>query len=1711
MKLPRVPIDLRITLLYALLGGVWILFSDRLLAIVVNDISALTQITIYKGWAFVLVSAALLYALIKHDLIQRESIHKELRESEARYRQLFDSSLDAILLTAPDGRIFAANPSACRMFGQTEAEIVQGERKGITNITDPRLPQALEERARTGKFMGELTMLRSDGTKFPAEIATAIFNNEDGQLRTSMIIRDITERKKADETIQVLARFPSENPNPVLRLTRDGKIEYANPASAPLLEEWNCEVGGSLPSEWKKLIEGQAGHRSRRNVEFVCKERVYSITIVPVEGNDCVNLYGMDITERVQAESEVKKSEETYRQLFENNPHPMWVYGLKSLAFLAVNDAAIAKYGYTRDEFLGMTIADIRPAEDLPRLMENLAQPRRALEHSDGWRHRLKDGTLIDMEISSHTLRFDGHESALVIAQDVTDRKRAEEELRSTTVLLSALLENMQTGILFEDQNRRIALVNQPFYKLFNLPNSTQSLIGMDCRDTAQSLKSLLADTEGFIQKIEGTISQGRMVLGEEINMADGRCLERDYIPITTSDGQAGNLWKYRDITERKRYEEALRESEARYHNTLDTMMEGCQIIDFDWRYIYINDAAARQGHSTSSDLLMHTMMEMYPGIENTELFSVLHHCMENRASRQMENEFKYPDGAVGWFDLSIQPVPEGLFILSIDITERKQAEQALKAAEEKYRTIFDGAVEGIFQSTPDGRFLTANPALARMWGYDSPEEFLSSIYDIAHQIYADPNRRTEYAKLMQEKGKVQGFEFDVYRKDGKIMWVSENARAVRDAEGKLLFYEGNIEDITERKRAETALRESEARLSTIFHTSPVAIAISRLKDNQFTEINDAFQTLTGYKREEIIHRTPNELNLWVNPQERDRLVHELHARNEVRDFEFQLRRKSGEFLDMILSAQLIELGGEQCMLNIAQNITERKTMEIALRQSETKYRKLFSEMLPGCALHEIICDAEGRPVDYVTLDVNHSFEKLLNVRLEDVVGVKASEILPKDELKKWVGIFGPVALEEKSIPYEMYSPLNQKYFEGTAYCPERGKFAVTFTDVTERKQAEDTLRASEERYRDLVENIKDLICTHDLEGHILSVNRAAADLLGYAAEELIGRDMRFLLPPESRREFDEYLAAIQQDQTASGLMSVITKSGEKWTWEYHNTLRTEGVATPLVRGYARDITEQRRAEKALRQSETRYRNLFEDSPISLWEEDFSGVRSRLDSLREQGVTDFRAYFDSHPEAVMECAALAKVTDVNKATLALYKAGKKEDLIKTLAELLKGKPLQSFRDELSNIAEGKTRFGWEGVNKRLDGGLIKINLNWSTTPGSETSLSKVIVSIMDITERKQAEEKVQQQLKRIIALRDIDRVITSSLDLHLTLNRLIAQVTEQLKVSAAAILLFDPYTFTLEYFSGHGFKDKVIPRMRVQLGEDFAGKVALERSTVRVDLTKPIDLPSKNNPLLHQGFAEYFGLPLISKGELRGVLEVFHRTPLDPDADWLDYLDTLAGQAAIAIDNIQMFDGLQRSNLELARAYDATIEGWSRALDMRDKETEGHTQRVTELTVELARAFGLSEKELTNIRWGSLLHDIGKMGVPDAILLKPGPLTDEEWTLMKKHPVFAYEMLSQIQYLHDALDIPHYHHEKWDGTGYPRGLKGEQIPLAARIFAVVDIWDAVRSDRPYRPAWTKAKALNYIKGLSGTHLDPQIVKKFFESKIHQEKRSGKGT
>jgi len=355
-------------------------------------------------------------------------------------------------------------------------------------------------------------------------------------------------------------------------------------------------------------------------------------------------------------------------------------------------------------------------------------------------------------------------------------------------------------------------------------------------------------------------------------------------------------------------------------------------------------------------------------------------------------------------------------------------------------------------------------------------------------------------------------------------------------------------------------------------------------------------------------------------------------------------------------------------------------------------------------------------------------------------------------------------------------------------------------------------------------------------------------------------------------------------------------------------------------------------------------------------------------------------------------------------------------------------------------------------------------------------------------------ELTQRHLNRIASLHSIDRAISGSFSLSLTLHIILEQVVSQLDVDAADIFLFDLETQEPTYAESQGFCHYQ-PQMGIsQTQRGLVWQVLQKRELVAIpDLPKEAPTLVRGGMFSVEGFQSYYGVPLIAKGKIQGVLEVFHRKSHHVDTEWFEFLNTFGTQAAIAIDNAALVENLRRTNLELDQAYHATLEGWVHALYLRDKSTEGHTQRVVERTLKLAQAVGIPDKQLVHIRRGALLHDIGKLGIPDSILNKPGSLTEKEWGLMRKHPEYAREMLEPIDFLHPALPIPYGHHEKWDGSGYPRGISGNEIPLEARVFAVIDVWDALSSSRPYRDAWPEKKVHQFIRDQAGVHFDPQVV------------------
>jgi PAS domain S-box-containing protein/putative nucleotidyltransferase with HDIG domain len=385
----------------------------------------------------------------------------------------------------------------------------------------------------------------------------------------------------------------------------------------------------------------------------------------------------------------------------------------------------------------------------------------------------------------------------------------------------------------------------------------------------------------------------------------------------------------------------------------------------------------------------------------------------------------------------------------------------------------------------------------------------------------------------------------------------------------------------------------------------------------------------------------------------------------------------------------------------------------------------------------------------------------------------------------------------------------------------------------------------------------------------------------------------------------------------------------------------------------------------------------------------------------------------------------------------------------------------------------------------------------SPMKSAEGKTVNTLCLLEDITEQFDNKARITQQVEELSALRTIDLAISSNLDLLATLNIIANLAVKQLKVDAVCIHLYDARFHMLHTAVHSGFLNDLPEDVPFPAAADLSDWELVEEFSIHIPdnliekkASHRLSFPADDR------FAACFGLPLVAKAEVKGLFRVFLKNPMSPEQHWLDFFYNLAAQTAIAMDNYELFRNLKQSNMDLLQAYDTTIEGWSRALNYRDAETEDHSVRTTRWTIELAREMGYPTEELVHIRRGALLHDIGKVAVPDNILNKPGPLTDDEWVVMRQHPQAAHDVLAPIQFLNKSLDIPFCHHERWNGMGYPRGLKGQEIPLGARIFSVIDVYDALTSDRPYRPAWAEEKVINYLREQSGIQFDPAVVEAF---------------
>ncbi|RRR66902.1 MAG: PAS domain S-box protein [Candidatus Viridilinea halotolerans] len=998
-------------------------------------------------------------------------------------------------------------------------------------------------------------------------------------------------------------------------------------------------------------------------------------------------------------------------------------------------------------------------------------------------------------------------------------------------------------------------------------------------------------------------------------------------------------------------------------------------------------------------------------------------------------------------------------------------------------QAIVQAAAQPIYAMNPQGLVLTWNAAAERVFGWSGAEVIGRPLPFIGPDEQAEHERLLAQA-LREELPSV--VEVHRQRRDGTPVELSFSTSLVRDAAGQPQVIVVVATDITAQRAATEALRVSEARFRLLAeHAQDIIYRFRLYPDTAFEYVSPSVTAITGYTPEDhytdpnmgmrLIH--PDDLPLMqqllsdsVKPHDQPTVLRWVHRDGHP----IWTEHRNVCFCD--------ETGRVVAVEGIARDITERIEAATML----DRYR-LLSEHARDIVL---FIDPESGTI----LEANHAAIEAYGYSREQLIGAPVIELRSPETRDRFPAQMARAMAE--GILFET----EHCRVDGTTFPVEVSSTRATINgkttmlsivrDISARRRGE----AERDLLRSALAAAANAVVITNAQGHVQWANPAFTTLTGYSVAEVLGHKTSVL---RSGRHDPSFYSDIWQKILSGhvwhGELINRRKDGSLYTEEMTITpVRTNGQIAHFV-AIKQEVTsrvERRREHEALlsiaatlRQTRSRAElmpTLLQQTCILL------DVESAALGMRDPATGDTVFELGFGRWDVLRGIRLSPGVSVSGRVMLTGNLYHSDDIEQD----------DSFvQPDLKNGVRAAVC-----APLSVDDAIIGVLWVGRQAPLSPAE-ARLVAAIADLAasaiHRATLTEQTERRLRRLMALRTIDHVITGSFDVRLSLNAVLEQVVQQLEVDAAAVLLLNAHSLTLEHAASRGFRTNAILSSHVRLGSGLAGKAALERRLLIEQHVSRADSGFLRGALIMaEGFESYIAIPLLAKGQVRGILEVFHRAPLAIEVEWLDFLETLASQAAVAVDNAELFERMERANSEMALAYDTTLEGWSRALELRDKETDGHSQRVTSLTIALARAMGISEAEIVHVRRGALLHDIGKMGIPDAILLKPGPLTAEEREVIKLHPGYAYELLRPIPYLRPALDIPYCHHEKWDGSGYPRGLKGEEIPIAARIFAVVDVFDAVTSDRPYQRAWPIERAINMIREEAGRHFDPEVVAAF---------------
>jgi PAS domain S-box-containing protein/putative nucleotidyltransferase with HDIG domain len=655
--------------------------------------------------------------------------------------------------------------------------------------------------------------------------------------------------------------------------------------------------------------------------------------------------------------------------------------------------------------------------------------------------------------------------------------------------------------------------------------------------------------------------------------------------------------------------------------------------------------------------------------------------------------------------------------------------------------------------------------------------------------------------------------------------------------------------------------------------------------------------------------------------------------------------------------------------------------------------------------------------------------------------------------------------------------------------------------DISDIKKMEIALTENQEKFQQLAESIKEVFWLRDRKtGKMLYISPAYEEIWGQSRLSLYRDSKAFIEnihPEDVENVRNAQIALSNSNVPFDEEYRIIGKDGSiRWIWARSFPVYNDQDEVIRYAGIAEDITEIRNfrdKQKIINALSIALRPIIETSAL---------IKELLNQIDRS--------------IAQEAAAIVLTDSETQKNLVVCASGKFSEL--------RGRKIDTNLGIVANAINKNQNFYQEKlphgripefeqfylpvflVSPLSDGeqalGAIVIGHSKKFTAFEKEVIEEISSIAANAIRRSISLEKMNVSIKRLELIHEIDKLLNNQNNINNCLEKIFSMVIGEIDLDFVNLYQLGEDDHLKQLISYRDSKLSLSENNTLSFRACYFYKGIQKGQEVY-----EYGLPANNFVYIEnesQAPIWCWAVPIMSHSKVLGVLELINLSPFLPSQDWQQFVRTISGQLSILFENEMINSELQMAHTNLIAAYDKTLEGWAKALELRDHETENHSRRVTDLSVLLAKKLGFFECEVENLKHGALLHDIGKIGIPDKILLKPGPLDDSEWELMQKHPQVGYDLLKEIKYLASSLDIPLYHHEKWDGSGYPFGLSGDDIPLSARIFAVSDVWDALTSDRPYRKAWDEFRAFKFILDQSGKHFDPQVVRCFRELYLNEE-------